>query len=339
MIKSGAVNAVLPILDRRSHFAVRWLFRLAFALVSLTGASWVHAESYPAKPVVIVIPFSAGGSHDLNARAFTAVISKYLGQAMTVRLTPGAGGQKGAKEVAASKPDGYTLLFGHNLIDQLQAHTENLNYDPLTAFQAVWKLNDAVPVLYAAKDSRFETLKDLVDYGLQHPGEVVFPHSGKWGFSFTTAAMLMAKTGLRVKLVSYKGGGPVKAAILSGTGDFSSAPYGSVRGLHEAGRVRVMAVAAPERLAVIPEVPTLSELGIFIEGAVMERIIMAPRGTPEARIRVLQTAFEQLYRDEDFLALMNKMGENINYMDGANYESVRNRQSQGYKALVEQLLD
>jgi tripartite-type tricarboxylate transporter receptor subunit TctC len=258
---------------------------------------------------------------------------------MVVKLTPGAGGQKGAREVAQAKPDGYTLLFGHNLIDQLQPHTERLSYDPLRAFITVWKLNDSVPVLYTATDGRFANLLEVIDYGRENPGKVIFPTSGKWGFSFTIGAMIMSATGLRMNMISYQGGGPVKAALLAGSGDLSSAPYGSIRSLHEAGKVRLLAVAAPERLALAPDTPTLKELGIDVQGAVMERIVMAPRNTPVERLDLLRNAFKNLYSDDEFLGLLEKMGENINYLNGPDYENLRRSQSATYKALVDELLD
>lgn len=312
---------------------------VTWGLLGFAIGGTATADTYPDKPITLVIPFSAGGSHDLNARAFTGLMSEYLNQPMVVRLAPGAGGQKGARMVAESNPDGYTLLFGHNLIDQLQPHTEDLPYDPLNAFKAVWKLNDTVPVIYVHADSRFRSFDELVSFGLDNPGKLAFPNSGKWGFSFTVGAMLMSETGLRLNMVPYKGGGPVKAAILAGDGDFASAPYGSIRTLHEAGKVRVLAVAAGKRLEALPDVPAFGELGYPYQGAVMERIVMAPAGTPDDRIEVLRQAFSKLYQNDKFLKLMSQMEENTNSMDGADYEDVRRAQTVTYRQLVGRILD
>lgn len=325
-------------LSVQSSRRITFLAAVVLLTVQFVVNHAASADEYPAKPITLVIPFSAGGSHDLNARAFTGLMSEYLGQPMIVKLTPGAGGQKGARYVADSKPDGYTLLFGHNLIDQLQPHTEELGYDPLRAFRAVWKLNDTVPVIYVRADSRFREFGQLLSFGLARPGELVFPNSGKWGFSFTVGALMMAETGLRLNMVPYKGGGPVKSAILSGDGDFASAPYGSIRALHDAGEVRVLAVVAGERLASLPDTPAFGELGHPYQGAIMERVVLAPRGTPEDRIRVLSRAFSRLYQDQRFLQIMNKMEENTRFMDGSDYEKVRRRQTKMYGKLVHRIL-
>jgi len=295
-------------------------------------------DGFPTRPVTLVIPFSAGGSHDLNARVVTRVIPRYLGQPMVVRLVPGAGGQKGALAVAESEPDGYTLLFGHNLIDQLQPHVSDLPYDPMTAFRTVWKLNQATAVIYVSAEKGYTTLEGLLSFGLERPGELVFPNSGKWGFSFTVGAMLMAHTGLRVNMVPYKGGAPVRAAMLAGDGDFASAPYLNVRSIHQAGKVRILASVTADRLKILPEVPSFGELGLPHEGAIMERIVMAPAGTPDDRVRVLEDAFRKLYRDPSFNDLMDKMGESLDYMAAAEYDAIRPGRSQAYKALVAALL-
>lgn len=314
--------------------------RLVVAVMLIFGiSSYTSADTYPNKPITLVIPFSAGGSHDLNARAFTSLISEYLGQPMVVKLAPGAGGQRGAQIVANSKPDGYTLLFGHNLIDQLQPHTEDLPYDPLTDLKTVWKLNDTVPVIYVRIDSRYNSFGEIVSFGLANPGKLVFPNSGKWGFSFTVGAMLMAETGLRLNMVPYKGGGPVKAAILGGDGDFASAPYGSVRSLHEAGKVKVLAIVAGNRLKALPNVPSFAELGYPYQGAIMERIVMAPAGTPDDIIRLLRQAFSKLYQNDKFLKIMSQMEENTNSMDGSDYEVVRREQTETYRQLITRILE
>ncbi|KAA3623318.1 MAG: tripartite tricarboxylate transporter substrate binding protein [Proteobacteria bacterium] len=309
---------------------------LVLANLSLARAA-DPADDFPRRPVTLVIPFSAGGSHDLNARVLTKFIGEYLGQPMVVRLVPGSGGRKGARLVAESRADGYTLLFGHNLIDQLQPNVGNLGYDPLEAFAAVWKLNDTRAVVYVRNDSPFTDVRELVEFGLSHPGALVFPHSGRWGFSFTVGAMLMSTTGLRLNLVPYQGGGPVKAAILAGDGDFASAPYGSIRGLRESGKIRVLAVVGPERLAALPDIPSFAELDLPFSGAVMERIVLAPAATPPDRINRLRKAFRRLYDDPGFVALMTQMEENMNYVDGPVYENIRREQTLEYRRLSENL--
>jgi tripartite-type tricarboxylate transporter receptor subunit TctC len=113
------------------------LYTLIACLVVFFGASTTLADNYPSKPITLIIPLGAGGSHDLNSRVFTSVIPTYLGQAMVVKLMPGAGGQTGTAAAIKAKPDGYTLIFTHNYIDQLQPLIEKLPYDPITDLKAI----------------------------------------------------------------------------------------------------------------------------------------------------------------------------------------------------------
>ena len=319
-------------------FSVKRLFVVLFLWIIVASSYAVAAEQYPEKPVTLIIPFSAGGSHDINARVLTSVIPTYLGQPMVVRLMPGGGGQRGVAETISAKPDGYTLLFGHNFLDQLQPLVSELSYDPITELETVWKVNDSVSVIYVRADSPFKSLKELVAHAKNNPNKLIFPNSGKWGFSFTVGTALFAAADIKVRYVPYKGGGPVKAAILAGDGDFASAPFSSVKELYQSGKIRILAVAGPERLDDIPDIESFGELGYPSDGTAMERIVMAPAGTPKERIEILRRSFASLYEDKSFLRLMRQLGENLNYMDGNDYEKIRRLQRKEYQVLVEQLV-
>lgn len=295
------------------------------------------AEEWPSKPITLIIPFGAGGSHDINARVFTSVIPNELGQPMVVKLMPGASGQKGTAAAIKARPDGYTLLFTHNFIDQLQRHVENLPYDTLKDQVTVWKLNESEALFYTRSDKPWKTLAAMIEYAKKNPGELVFNNSGKWGAGFTAGAVLLAHAGVQAKFVPYKGGGPSRRAILAGDGDFSVGRVGNLLTLHEAGKVRILAVAGEKRVEAFPDVPSFKELGYPASGAVMDRIIMAPRATPADRIAKLRTAFRAIYKDKTFNNLMKRLGENTKFMDGADYENVRLKQSEEYGALVKKL--
>jgi tripartite-type tricarboxylate transporter receptor subunit TctC len=305
--------------------------------VILTITTVSLAADYPTKPITLIIPLGAGGSHDMNARVFTSVIPTYLGQPMIVKLMPGASGQKGTAALTKAKPDGYTLLFTHNFIDQLQQHIEKLPYDTMSQMITVWKLNDSMPLLFVLNDSPFKTLKELVAWGKANPRKLTFPHSGKWGAGFTAGAVLLADQGLRVKFVPYKGGGPARAAMLAGDGDFAFGRPSQLTSLYKAKKIRILAVGGSERLKAFPEVPSYKELGYPGGGVLMDRIVMAPRATPKDRIMKLRSAFAKLYKDKTFKKLIKQLNENTAFMDGAEYEKVRAKQSLEYKALVKDI--
>lgn len=161
----------------------RSIAKLALGLLLACGVGMptASAQSYPEKPITLIIPLGAGGSHDLNARVFTSVIPTYLGQPIIVKLMPGAGGQIGTSAAAKAEPDGYTLLFSHNYIDQLQQFVQKLPYDPTKDLVTIARLNYAPGAIVVRADAPWKTLPEMLDYGRKNPGKLKFAHSGNWG--------------------------------------------------------------------------------------------------------------------------------------------------------------
>ncbi|MDF1777000.1 MAG: tripartite tricarboxylate transporter substrate binding protein [Rhizobiaceae bacterium] len=319
MIKSGIVKSVL----------------LSAALsLGLAGAmaGAVQAADYPEKPITLVIPLGAGGSHDLNARVFTSVIPQYINQAMIVQLSPGASGQKGTNEVATADADGYKLLFTHNYIDQLQQHVENLPYDPLADFVTVARINFAPIAIVVKGDSPYKSAEELFAAAKENPGKVRMAHSGNWGALFVPAAQLMQANEIDLNLVPYKGGGPAMQALLSGDADMTMGFPSTLSALLDSGEVRVLATAGDKRI--YPDVPSFSELGVGGDVGFMHRVVLAPKGIPQDRLDVLRAAFLKLNEDKTYQRLMSRLGENIDYMSGDDYEKLRADQAEAYKSLV-----
>src|SRR5918996_1987346 len=134
---------------------------LAVAALSLGLTLDPAAAEYPERPVTLIIPLGAGGSHDLNARVFTSILPEYLGQPVVVKLMPGASGQTGTAAAAAAPADGYTLLFSHNYFDQLQQHIVDLPYEPTEDFVTVVRLNSAPMSIVVRSDSEWTSLEDM----------------------------------------------------------------------------------------------------------------------------------------------------------------------------------
>jgi tripartite-type tricarboxylate transporter receptor subunit TctC len=294
------------------------------------AASPVAAQDYPDRPITMIIPLGAGGSHDLNARVITSVLPQYLGQPVVVQLMPGAGGQTGTAAASEAQPDGYTLLFTHNFIDQLQQHVARLPYDPNEDFVSVARVNTSQPILVVRGDSPFETWEELVEHGQQNPGELRFGHSGNWGAFMVPGLALLQEVGVEATLIPYQGGGPVIQALLAGDLDFTFA-FPSVLAGQD---LRALLVVGEE--AILEDVPTTTELGFDVVSniGIMHRPVLAPAGTPEDRLEVLREAFAQLNEDDTFLQLMERLGENTAFMDGPEYDELRRQQSENYADLV-----
>ncbi|MCV0429789.1 MAG: tripartite tricarboxylate transporter substrate binding protein [Roseibium sp.] len=307
-----------------------------FAAAAAMAATVSPAQAeYPEKPVTMVIPLGAGGSHDLNARVITSTIPSFLNQAMIVRLTPGAGGQKGTQEVATSSSDGYTLLFSHNYIDMLQQHVENLPYDPLKDFVPVARINYAPIAVIVRADSPYQTFDELIEAAKAKPGEVRMAHSGNWGALFVPAAQIMKARDAYFNMVPYQGGGPAMQALLAGDADLTMAFPSTIAPLLLSGDVRVLATAGAERI--YPDVPTFAEVGVEGDVGFMHRVVLAPAGTPEDVLAKLEAAFAALLEDKTYNRMMSRLGENVDYMSGADYQAMRESQSEAYKDLVKSI--
>ena len=294
----------------------------------------VQAE-YPEKPITMVIPLGAGGSHDLNARVITSIIPTYIDQAMIVRLTPGAGGQKGTQEVANAGADGYTLLFTHNYIDQLQQHVENLPYNPNEDFVPVARINYAPIAVVVRGDSPYQTMDDLIAASKADPGGIQLAHSGNWGALFVPAAQIMKALDIQWNLVPFQGGGPAMQALLSGDADVTMGFPSTLASQVQSGAVRVLATAGAERI--YEDVPTLAEVGVEGDVGFMHRVVLAPAGTPEPVLAKLEESFKALGEDRTFTRMMGRLGENVDIIGGDEYEAMRQEQNGAYKVLVEQL--
>ena len=247
----------------------------------------------------------------------------------------GAGGQKGTQEVADAAADGYTLLFAHNYTDMLQQHVENLPYDPINDFVPIARVNYAPIAVVVRGDSEYQTFDELTKAAADNPGAINLAHSGNWGALFVPAAQVMKETGAVFNLVPYKGGGPAMQALLSGDAEVTMG-FPSVLGpLVESGKVRVLATAGPERI--YDDVPTFGETGIQGDIGFMHRVVLAPAGTPPEVIEKLEGSFSALLEDTSFQRLMGRLGENTDLMLGADYQVLRDEQSEAYKALVESI--
>ncbi len=290
---------------------------------------------YPEKPVTLVIPLGAGGSHDLNARVITSVIPAYLNQAMIVRLTPGAGGQKGTQEVANAEPDGYTLLFSHNYIDMLQQHVESLPYDPNKDFVPIARINYAPIGIVVRGDSPYKTIDDLFAAAKADPGGLKMAHSGNWGALFVPAAQIMKAKDVSFNMIPYKGGGPAMQALLNGDADVTMGFPATLSGLIGSGKIRILATAGTERM--FDDVPTFPEIGVSGDAGFMHRVVLAPADTPDDVLKVLRDAFKNLQEDTTYKRLMSRLNENTDFIDGPEYQKMREAQATEYKDLVEKI--
>lgn len=307
----------------------------ALVAVTMFGADQVRAQ-YPEKPITLILPLGAGGSHDRNARVFTSTIPQYLGNAMIVKLMPGASGQVGTAAAAKAKPDGYTLLFTHNYYDQLQKHVKKLPYNTNKDFVTVGKLNSGSFSVIVRADSPFKTWEDLVKFAKANPGKLKFAHSGNWGATHAPGLQLFTEAGIadKIVMVPYKGGGPSLRGFLAGEADFTFQFKSTIQA--QGDKVRVL-ISAGQQTA-FEGVPTFKDLGYTADIGLMHRVLMAPAGIPEDRLKKLRAAMQEMQKDKTYQRLIKAIGETTDYVDGADYEKMRPKQSDAYAAMVKGLM-
>jgi tripartite-type tricarboxylate transporter receptor subunit TctC len=287
-------------------------------LASATLAPALAQDSYPDKPVRLIVPFPAGGATDLTARAFSSVAGDYLGQPVIVVIRSGGGGAVGADAAAKADPDGYTLYLGDpgSTIILPTAQQTGYSSDDFIPLGQIASLPAIVSVL---SSSPIKTMEELIAAAKAEPGKI--RHSAV-GMSpeLLLYERLQAETGARFTHIPQTGGGPALAALLGGEVETYS-PFPNVVAPHvESGAVRPLAVASPERLPQFPDVPTLLELGYGIDEAALWLTIFAPKDTPEPVVAKLRDVVKSVSEDTSFSRLMERMGTGTSFIDGVAFE-------------------
>ena len=221
-----------------------------------------RSETYPSRPIRVVVPFPPGGTVDIAGRVVAQDLSKALGVSVYVENKGGAGGAIGASEVAKAAPDGYTLLIvatHHSINPGLQ---KNLPYNPIKDFTAIGRIITTPSVLVVGAGTPYKTLDDLVRQGKQKNNGLNFGSTGVGGVNHLTGELFKSMTGIEMTHIPYKGAAPAMSDLLGGQIPimFDSPP--TVVGQVKAGKIRALAVSSSTRSPMLPEVPTFQEAGI-----------------------------------------------------------------------------
>ena len=261
----------------------------AFVAGILCAAGVAWSQSYPVKPVRVVVPFPPGGANDIVARLVLPKLSEQMGQSFVIENRSGAGGTTGSALVAKSPPDGYTLL-----IQTVGSHVSNphlyktLPYDALRDFVGITPLAKLVAVLTVHPSMPVRSAKELITLAQRHPKEVLFGHAGYGSFIHLNAVMFEAMTRIQITQVPFKGGGPAVIGLISGETQAMVAGIGDIIEHIKAGRARALAVTSTERVPQLPDLPVLADTVPGYECTTWVSIF-APAATPRAIIDQLNT--------------------------------------------------
>ncbi len=269
-------------LDRRA-------VAIAFPACAFAAAACAQdaVETYPARPVRIVVPFTPGGQPDIVARLVAPRLGESLGQQIVVDNRPGAGGVTGGRIVAAATPDGHTLLSISAAIS-IQPYTRaNMGYHPLKDFAGVTRMATAAYYLVVSNSLEARSIKDLIALAKAKPGQLNFASAGAGSSTHFGAELFRFSAGIDMVHVPHRGIPEALTDTIAGRTHFFMAPYGSSVGLIRDGRLRALAVSTGQRARVTPDVPTIAESGLPGFRYESWNALYAPAKTPRAIVRKL----------------------------------------------------
>ncbi|QJR09428.1 hypothetical protein DSM104443_00472 [Usitatibacter rugosus] len=300
------------------------LYRFALSAALALAATAAFAQSdYPSKSVTMVVPFPPGGVADITARPVAEAMGRYLKQAVVVENKAGAGGGVGMSYVAKAKPDGYTLLLALSSISIIPEADKILGRDPMFTLKQLVPIArfTADPTVLAVRaDSPWKSAKDMIEAAKKAPGSIPYGSSGNYGTMHVPMEMLTASANTKMLHVPYTGAGPAVVALLGGSVDALSTGPSSVMGQVKAGKIRVLATWGESRLAALPEVPTLKELGYDAQFAQWTGLFV-PAGTPPEVIAKLREAAKFVVNDETFKGALGKVDTPVQYLDAPQFQA------------------
>ena len=280
---------------RHSPFALRYI-----ALLLAIAGSAAHAQSYPVKPVRLVLPFAPGGGTDLVGRLLAQKLAAPLGQQVIVDNRAGAGGRIGTDLVAKSPPDGYTLLMGTSSVTGTSpALYKKLPYDMPKDFAPVSQIAYTAYALVMHPSVPVTSVKGLIALAKSHPRRLTYASSGAGGASHLAGELFGSVAGVKMIHVAYKGSAPGTLSVLSGETDLMFSNILPVMPQVKSGRLRALAVTTPERSVFLPGAPTMAESGL--PGFEVEQVygVLAPAGTPRDIVNRLNQEIAKVMNTED----------------------------------------
>lgn len=270
------------------------LTKSALGTCLIVAAGLAHAESYPTKPIQVILPFAGGGPTDAVGRVIATQMGQELGKALVIESKPGASGTLGTAQAARAKADGYTLLMNASVQVIYPGMFKSLSFDPMEDFTPVGILGTVPMVAVVPTDSSFNSFKELVDAAKKDPEAISFASPGIATLPHLVGEFVLLETDAKMTHVSYRGTAPALTDVVGGHVDLFYAPLAPALPLIQSGKMKPLAVSTQERLAELPDVPTIaSELGIDEFDVVTWYGMWAPKGTPKEIVETLNAAMRK----------------------------------------------
>lgn len=299
--------------------------KLLTAAVLIFGTAGVFA--YPDRPIQLIIPFAAGGPTDTVGRALAQSMGTDLKQPLVAVNVGGAGGTTGSARVAQANPDGYTLLLMHIGMSTAPSLYKKMSFDPLKDFEYIGLVVDVPMTLLGKKDLPANNFAELQTYIKQNAAKLNYAHAGIGSASHLCGMLFMSALQTDLTTVPYQGTGPAMTALMGGQVDLMCDQTTNTTAQIKAGTVKVYGVTSQQRVATLPNVPTLNESGLRGFQVGVWHGLYAPKGTPKAVVDRLVQSLQNSLKDAVFVKRMEDLGARI-------YDT-KDATPQGLKATLE----
>jgi tripartite-type tricarboxylate transporter receptor subunit TctC len=308
--------------------------RFLLATAAAFAAATATAQTFPARPVTLLVTFPAGGPTDIAGRALAEATAKYLGQPVVVENRPGATGTLGAAALVNARPDGYTVSMIPITVLRLP-HMENVAFDPMKDIGYVMGVSGYVFAFVVRADAPWKSMAELLAAAKAAPGQISYGSHGIGGSVHLATEELTGAQGVKMNHIPYKGSADMLTAMLGGHLNVAVDSTGAVPHV-ASGKARVLAVLTEKRAAVWPEVPTLTELGYGIVST-SPYGIGVPAATPPAVVKALHDAFKKGLEDPIHLKTLEKYNQPVWYLSTEDYTKWAREQYEKERRIIERL--
>lgn len=284
----------------------KWL--LAAAGIFALGISGASAQNFPTRNITMVIPFAAGGPTDTVGRLIAESMSKTLGQTVVIDNVAGAGGTRGAGQVAKATADGYTILLHHIGMSTAPTLYRKLAFNAETDFETIGLVTDAPMSLIARPDFPAKSFAEVLDYVKKNKDKVNYANAGVGAASHLCGMLLMSSIGVQMNTVPYKGTGPAMTDVLGGQVDLMCDQTTNTTSQIKGGKVKAYGVTTKTRVKNLPELPTLDEAGLKGFDLAVWHGLYAPKGTPKEVVAKLTQALQTALKDPKVIERFASLG-------------------------------
>ena len=282
--------------------------RLLLSAGLLLASPAALAETFPSKPVHILVPYAAGGAVDVLARTMGQALAKIWGQQPVIDNRPGAGGIVASQALTQAQPDGYTLMLvasGHPLNQFIYS---SVPYDTFRDFTAISEVASSPLAIVVPRDSPYKDLKGLLDAARKEPDKLPYGMSGNGTSAHLAGELLKYMSGVKIVAIPYKGGAPALTAVISGEIPLSINPLAEAVGQLDGGPLRALAVTSAQRSKALPDVPTVAESGVPGYDVSVWWGFLGPARMPPEIVAKLEADLNTALRDPTVLSTLDKIG-------------------------------